>query len=80
MKIFPRHSNGFIKLAAAIFVISCTIGISLAVVCSFSGNNDENITGEILGIREQDRARNDGRPAGTDSCITSNWKGKKLIS
>lgn len=62
MKIFPRHSNGFIKLAAAIFLISCTIGISLAVACIFSGNSYENITVEILGIREQDREGNDGRP------------------
>lgn len=62
MKIFPRHSNGFIKLAAVILLISCAIGISFAVAYTFSGNSDENKTGEDLGIREQDREGNDGRP------------------
>lgn len=60
MKIFLWYSNGFIKSAAAVFLMFCMIGIG-AAACTFSGNSDENRTGEPLGIRKQGREGNAGR-------------------
>ena len=54
--------NGFIKSAAVIFLISCAIGISVAVACTFSGHRVEDKTGEAPGIRERNREGNDERP------------------
>lgn len=61
MNISPRHRNDFIKLAVTLFLIFCTIGISIAVACPFSRNSEENKVREDSGIREQNREENDER-------------------
>lgn len=61
MKGFQRHEKGFMKLGISIFYISCAIGISIAIACILPGNRDEDKTGEVSDIREQDREGNDER-------------------
>lgn len=65
MKIFLRNRNNFIKLAAAIFLISCVMAIIVAVAGNVSGSYDENKTGEGSGIQEQNREGTDEIPEET---------------
>lgn len=50
------------SIAVTLFLIFCTIGISIAVACPFSRNSEENKVREDSGIWEQNREGNDIRP------------------